>query len=234
MPAYGAAGGRPTSGPPAGGRPISGPPTGGHRGAAQVPLPPPPRPETGYLPGQSPGGRRRGDRGPVILLGVLIGVLVLLGVGLGAWALLGKDKRGAGAADQAPPNPAVTDLPCDWARTHTDEQVRNQLVKDGFTVNQEATPGRAGSVVDVTPCQARPGATITVKVGNGQGTGGRGGGGTTGTPRHSNAPGGVPTPPSASAGGGTGGGGGHPSPSCGLNVGDQLCVSTGPNPSGSR
>src|SRR5213078_3966650 len=57
----------------------AGPPTGYHRGSASVPPPAGPRPETGYLPAQPPP--RGGNRGLMVILGVLVGVLVLLGLG---------------------------------------------------------------------------------------------------------------------------------------------------------
>ncbi len=203
-----------------------------HRGAASVPPPPPPRPDTGYLPAQPPQSGGRG-RSPVILLGTLVGVLLLLGVGLGAWALLhgtGNDRAGtAGTRTGGPATTAatLTDLQCDKAKNYSYETVRKTLEDEHFKVKRQDVPGPRGEVVDITPCQARPGDTITVKVGNGQTTS-RGGGGGAGAPR--------PATPGASASSDGTGGGTGPTPTCTLGMGAQLgCVTGGvPNPSGSR
>src|SRR5207248_1340309 len=50
----------------------------------------------------------------------------------------------------------------------TFEQTRDYLEGQGFKINREEVPGPRNRVVEVTPCEAPRGSTITVKVGNGQ------------------------------------------------------------------
>jgi len=50
----------------------------------------------------------------------------------------------------------------------TFEQTRDYLEGQGFKINREDVPGPRNRVVEVTPCEAPRGSTITVKVGNGQ------------------------------------------------------------------
>ncbi len=194
--------GGPTSGPPGPGG------SGYHRGAASVPPPPPPRPETGYLPGQPPRpGGLFGGRAPLIILGVLVGVLVLLGGVVTVWALTqggGKSPAAGGttptaAKSSATPRPTLTG-PLVSARCEvvpkgpTFDQTRDYLEKQGFTVKREDVPGPRNRVVKVTPCEAPKGATITVQVGNGQ---------------SGNAPAVSPSADNGGGGNGNGNGGGN-------------------------
>jgi len=186
--------------------PPTGPVGGGyHRGAAPVP-PPAPRPETSYLPAQPPPPGS--NRGLLVILGSLIGVLVLLGLGCGAWALFhnsGNNTPGA-AGTTAPASRQTTGQPrasataplvsarCDVvSKGPTFEQTRDYLEGQGFKINREEVPGPRNRVVEVTPCEAPRGSTITVKVGNGQ----RGGS----APASSNSP----TPDNTGNGNGDGG-----------------------------
>ena len=50
----------------------------------------------------------------------------------------------------------------------TFQQTHDFLVGKGFEVTRVDVPGPRNRVVEVTPCQAPKGSTITVKVGNGQ------------------------------------------------------------------
>ena len=50
----------------------------------------------------------------------------------------------------------------------TFQQTRDFLEAKGFEVNRVDVPGPRNRVVEVTPCEAPKGSTITVKVGNGQ------------------------------------------------------------------
>src|SRR5204862_3466677 len=120
--------------------------------------------------------------GLMVILGVLVGVLVLLGLGCGAWALLHNSGNNAPAASgttaathktTAAPRASAT-VPLVSARCEvvtkrpTIQQTRDFLEGEGFEVNREDVPGPRNRVVEVTPCQAPKGSTITVKVGNGQ------------------------------------------------------------------
>jgi eukaryotic-like serine/threonine-protein kinase len=217
MPAYGATGAVPP----------------GNRGSASVAPPPPPRPETGYLPAQSPPPRG-GGRSTMIILGGLVAALVLLGVVCGGWFLLHNtgNKNNAGGngtpttnRTTAAPTPTLTgpliDNKCELAKGHTFEDVDRVLKDMGFKVDRQNVAGPKNRVVEVTPCQAPKGATITVKVGNGQNGGGAGGA----------APGSSPT---GDNGGnqGPGGGGGLPGPACSFGIGGGICPSSGASPAG--
>jgi eukaryotic-like serine/threonine-protein kinase len=159
------------------------PPQGGsgyHRGAASVP-PPPPRTETSYLPTQPPPPGS--NRGLLVILGTLIGVLLLLGLGCGAWALFHNSGNNTPTATgtRTPGTQQTTSTPkatatgplvsarCDVVpKSPTFEQTRDYLEGQGFKINREDVPGPRNRVVEVTPCEAPKGSTITVKVGNGQ------------------------------------------------------------------
>jgi serine/threonine-protein kinase len=220
MPSYPTAPAQPAGGIPPTGSPVSpGSPAGPsayHRGAAAVPPPPPPRGETTYLPGQPPSGGPSSGRSTMIILAVLIGVLLLLIGGFVGWQLLHNTGGGAtptssstatGTAHaSAQPSPTLTGQPvstfCDEAKGHTFERVRDVLKKDGFKVKREDVPGPRDRVVEVTPCEAPKGATITVRVGNGQPVSGGGAApGTSTAPDTSTEPGG-----GLPSGGGPGGG----------------------------
>ncbi len=163
------------------------PPTGGgsgyHRGAAPVPPPPPPRPETSYLPAHPPPGGPARGRGPLILLTVLAAVVVLLTL-FGAWALLHNSGNNGAQGGGTPTGNTKTTAStpratgplvsarCDVvSRGPTFEQTRKFLVDQGFEVKREDVAGPRNKVIQVTPCEAPKGSTITVKVGNGQAAG---------------------------------------------------------------
>jgi serine/threonine-protein kinase len=187
--------------------------TGGafNRGSASVPPPPPPRPDTGYLTGPTPPGGGSGGRSNTVILGVLVGALVLLLLVCGGgWLLTHQSSNGATGPGSSPtptgvpattarPSPTARLIPidCEHAKQgHSFEQVRKVLVEQGFKVVRQDVPGRRNIVVEVTPCEAARGDTVTVKVGNGQATG-------------------APTTDSTTGGGGGGGGGdASPTPSC--------------------
>jgi len=232
MPAYPPTG--PVSRAAAGGLPPTGAAGGsGWRGAASVPPPPPPRPDTTYLPAQPPppGGGPFGSRSTMIILATLLGVLVLMGAVCGGWYLL-HNKSGSTTTGGTPtgnqqttgrstPSPTgeLIDARCDIAQKDhpTFQQTKDFLEGKGLKVTRENVPGPQGRVVDVSPCKAPKGATVTVKVGNGQA-----GGGPTATPTGSDG-----------GGNGGGGGGGGPGPNCSLGMGGPLgCPSSGANPSG--
>jgi serine/threonine protein kinase len=216
MPAYGATGAVPP----------------GNRGSASVAPPPPPRPQTSYLPAQPAppgGGGLFGGRSTTIILGVLVAALLLLGGVCGGWFLLhnsGNKHNTAGGTPTAnkttgQPSPTLTgpliDNSCEKAKGNSFERVRDVLKDMGFKVERQDVPGPRNRVVEITPCQAPKGATITVKVGNGQAGGGV-------------APGSSPT--GDNGGGNQGPGGGLPGPACSFGIGGGICPSSGANPSG--
>jgi hypothetical protein len=163
----------------------------------------------------------------MIILGVLVGALLLLGGVCGGWYLLhnsGNNTAGAGGtpsgrqATTGQPSPALTgpmvDARCDIASNHPKfKDTKDFLEKEGLKVNREDVPGPKDRVVEVTPCQAPKGATITVRVGNGKAGGA--------------------TPGTSPTGDNSGPGGGLPGPGCSLGIGGGIgCPSNGPNPSG--
>jgi eukaryotic-like serine/threonine-protein kinase len=202
--------------------------TGGafNRGSASVPPPPPPRPDTGYLTGPTPSGGGKGGRSTTVILGVLIGALVLLLLVCGGgWLLMHNSNNAGGTGGPTPtsapqssarPSPTAQLIPIDCInakRNHTYEDVRRVLAQQGFKVVRQDVPGKKNIVVEVTPCEAARGDTVTVKVGNGQ-------------------PAGAPTDTATSGNGGGGGGGdASPSPSCppgGIGVPPGRCPTSPP------
>jgi hypothetical protein len=173
-----------------------------------------------------------GSRSTTIILGVLVGALLLLGAVCGGWLLLHNSGNTAASPGSTPsanrqttgqPTPTLTgpliDNKCELAKGHTFEDV-NKVLKDmGFKVDRQDVAGAKNRVVEITPCQAPKGATITVKVGNGKGGGGGGAPATSAT--------------GDNGGGGAGAGGGLPGPGCSLGMGGGLgCPSSGSSPSG--
>jgi hypothetical protein len=164
----------------------------------------------------------------MIILGVLVGAVLLLGGVCGGWYLLHNSGNNAANSGSTPtankttsqPSPTLTgpliDNKCDLAKGATFERVRDVLQGMGFKVQRQDVAGPRDKVVEVTPCQAPKGATITVKVGNGQA-----GGGTT--------PGASPSGDNGNPGPG---GGGLPGPACSFGIGGGICQSGGPSPSG--
>jgi len=205
--------------------------SGYHRGAASVPPPPPSRPDTSYLPAQPPPPGRGpfAGRGTMVILGTLIGVLVLLGLGCGAWALLHNSGNNKPAAVGSPttgrttaaPQPSLTgplvSARCDVVKKGpTFDQTKEFLEGQGFQVSRQDVPGSRNRVLEVTPCEAPKGSTITVKVGNGQ---------------RASAP-----AASNSADGNGDGGGTNPSGSVGapLQGCGPVCLSSPPGPPGTN
>jgi hypothetical protein len=187
--------GAPISGPPPGSGAPVGPiphtaPGGYHRGAAAVPAPVP-RGETGYLPPGATVDQPDNGRLRAVLMGLLIGVLLLIVV-IGVLYLVtrktGDPNAGARTGTSAPADPGTTrptnpvnpanqaggnspaaaaDVGCDKLRGRPVKEVSTELAKRGYNVDQRSAPGVKSRVLDVTPCRAAPGDTITLTVGNG-------------------------------------------------------------------
>jgi len=201
------AGGLPT-GPavPSGGQPAA--PGQFARGADGVPPPPQRDSETGYTyaqtglvppggpgaPGGAPAAPANPKRTQMIALIAGIGALVLiLCIGGGVFLVnkLGnnddnKPPTTNGSATTAPPPGQTETVDCKGLKGAKIADVRNHLQnKDGFKVKEVevASNEPAGTVVDVTPCDAQPkGSEITVSVSNGRGGGNGGNGGPSGGP----------------------------------------------------
>jgi hypothetical protein len=167
----------------------------------------------------------------MIILAVLIGVLLLLVAGCVGWQLL-HNTSGTGNQPQHSPAPGTSTQAsaqpsatgklistfCNDAKGHTFDKVQSVLKKDGFKVKREDVPGERDRVVEVTPCEAPLGSTVTVRVGNGKSAGASGPG-----PGDASS-----SAPANGGGGGPGGGGGL---SCSLGVGGGLGCPSPPNPS---
>jgi eukaryotic-like serine/threonine-protein kinase len=184
------AAGFPTSAAGRGGAPVPAA-AGGYRGAAVVPPPVPPRPETGYLAAPPPPS---GGRSTMVILGILVGVLLL--IGLGFVGLKVYQTVSGTPANHPTTAPANTGTPagntggpsasssgqlvstfCEDAKGRQYSTVERILKRDGFKPKRQDVPGPKDIVIELTPCQAVRGSTVTVKVGNGQPSSGSGNGG---------------------------------------------------------
>lgn len=221
------AAGFPTSAASRGGAPAQ-PAGGGFRGAAVVPPPVPPRPETGYL--AAPPPPPSGGRSTMVILGILVGVLLLIGlgfVGLKVYQTVsGTPKNhpstapantgtqggnGSSGGASASPTGQLVSTFCDDAKGRPYANVERILKRDGFKPQRQDVPGPKDVVVELTPCQAVRGSTVTVKVGNGQpASSGGGNGGAS---------------PSDNGGGNPGGGNGL---GCSLGLGGGVGCTSGP------
>jgi serine/threonine-protein kinase len=196
-------------------RPVS--PAGYARGSALPPTQTPRRPEPPY-PAATPPTKGGGSNSRAVLTGVLVGLVALLLIGAGVLAFVLASQHNGGtspAATDTPTTPATTaaappptdDQPQNTPTTGSADQLVNlhcdqligrpysvvsRILEDAnFGVDEDKVDGggKAGTVLDVTPCQARPGDTIRVEVTTGKngddggnGGGGRGGSGPTTQP----------------------------------------------------
>jgi serine/threonine-protein kinase len=150
-----------------------------------------------YGYGSKPAAAKRsggGRTGVVILLAVLAALLIVVCSGVVAYMI--KQGRyatslrggrqysvssdtgagngqapagGSGAGNQAASN--VQDIPCEYYKRDNYQNVRNELQASGFRVSVvPVAGGQAGRVIDVSPCRAGPGATITLRVAIGKTT----------------------------------------------------------------
>jgi serine/threonine-protein kinase len=214
-------------------RPVS--PAGYARGAAVPPTQAPPRrSDPGYPPAApKPASPPSGGNGRAVITGVLVGLvaLLLIGAGVIAFVLASGDHNnsnattndspsavasadGPAAPSSAPQPTATATTPgqlvdvCDQVVGQQFSAANRTLQDAGFGVVRGAdvnAGGKSGEVVSATPCEARPGATITLKVTTGKGD--------------DNGPGSGPTTP---AGRTTG-----PTQGCGIGS----SITCGPDPS---
>ncbi|GIH13269.1 hypothetical protein Raf01_14410 [Rugosimonospora africana] len=191
-------------------RPVS--PAGYARGSALPPTQTPPRrPEPAY-PAATPPSKGNGN-GRAVLTGVLVGLVALLLIGAGVLAFVLASQHnndGTPGPTDSPSSPATTaaappptndqpqntpttgsanqlvNLHCDQLIGKPYSAVARTLQDANFGVDEEEVDGggKSGTVLDVTPCQARPGDTIKVEVTTGKdgGDGGNGGNGPTTQP----------------------------------------------------
>jgi hypothetical protein len=165
------------------------------RGSAAVPPAPPRRPDTGYLPPAPPGppGKRNNSR--AVLMGLMVGLIVLLLIAAAVIAYKLTSNANSNSGGTPPPSVTTTtaqattqqtgngqqtqssqgtqsvNLHCDQLRGKSYDDVQKTLSREGFTVNKVSQPGgQKNKVVDVTPCQAQQGDTITVTVSDGKTT----------------------------------------------------------------
>jgi hypothetical protein len=149
-----------------------------------------------------------------VFTGVLVGLVALLLIGAGVLAFVlasrhnndgspGSTASSSPTVSAAAPTPTghpqntstadsgnqVIDIHCNQIIGKQYDTVRGQLEDLDLGVERVdvADGGKSGQVVDATPCQARPGDTITLKVSTGKGGGdgsggGNGGSGPTGRP----------------------------------------------------
>ncbi len=161
----------------------------GYRGSATPPVAPiPARSESPYRPAPAPAPT---STGRAVLIGVLVGlfILLLIAAALIAYRLAsahnsangGTDRGGVSVTTGSPTRsrtpPAATGqelvtINCDKLRGKQYVAVRQSLLTDGFDVvraDATATNRPAGEVVDLNPCRAHRGDTITVSVSLGRG-----------------------------------------------------------------
>jgi eukaryotic-like serine/threonine-protein kinase len=174
---------------PAGGPAVAGTarPTasGGYRGSATPPVAPiPTRPEPSYRPAPAPT-----STGRAVLIGVAVGlfILLLIAAALFAYRLAsahnsadGRTDRGGVSATtsssaRSPGTPSAATgtvtINCDKLRGKQYAVVQRTLYADGFDVVRTDATGTnrpAGEVVDLDPCRAHKGDTITVSVSTGR------------------------------------------------------------------
>jgi hypothetical protein len=146
---------------------------------------------------KSPAAKRSGGgrTGVVILLAVLAALLIVVCSGVVAYMIKqGRNANslhgggqysvssdtgagnngqapagGSGAGNQAAGN--IQDIPCEYYKRDNYQNVRNKLQASGFRVSVvPVAGGQAGRVIDVSPCRAGPGATITLRVAIGKTT----------------------------------------------------------------
>jgi eukaryotic-like serine/threonine-protein kinase len=186
-----------TSGAPTGRGPVPPRPAGAaagpggyNRGAAAVPAPAARRADTGYLAPPPAAGQPGADnRRRLLLAAAVAGVVVLLLAGLAVgWALLGQNgdngtngNGGPGVGTSAQPGAGqqgagtptgneLVDLQCDTLIGDRYQTVETKLARQGFKIKRVArSGGRKGRVVDVSPCSAAPGSTVTLYISTGQG-----------------------------------------------------------------
>ena len=149
-----------------------------------------------YYMGGAMESKQSGGRNPGLfwaLLSILVTAGVIQGLGGGVFLVnkLGnnddnKPPTTNGSATTAPPPGQTETVDCKGLKGAKIADVRNHLQnKDGFKVKEVevASNEPAGTVVDVTPCDAQPkGSEITVSVSNGRGGGNGGNGGPSGGP----------------------------------------------------
>jgi hypothetical protein len=130
----------------------------------------------------------------MVILGILVGVLLL--IGLGFVGLKVYQTVSGTPANHPTTAPANTGTPagntggpsasssgqlvstfCEDAKGRQYSTVERILKRDGFKPKRQDVPGPKDIVIELTPCQAVRGSTVTVKVGNGQPSSGSGNGG---------------------------------------------------------
>jgi serine/threonine-protein kinase len=217
-------------------RPVS--PAGYARGSALPPTQTPPRRPDATYPAATPASKGSGGNGRAVFTGVLVGLVALLLIGAGVLAFVlasrhnndtspGSTASSSPTASAAAPTSTghpqntstadsgnqVIDIHCNQIIGKQYDTVRGPLEDLGLGVERVdvADGGKSGQVVDATPCQARPGDTITLKVSTGKGGGGSGGG------NGGSGPTGRPTPSAT--------------PTCGIGVPIGNCVSPDPKKS---
>ena len=185
---------RGVAGYPAGGPAVAGTarPTasGGYRGSATPPVAPiPARPEPSYRSAPAPAPT---STGRAVLIGVLVGlfILLLIAAAVVAYRLASAHNSAAGRTDRggasvttssparSPHTPpaasgqATVAIDCGKLRGKQYTVVQRSLRDDGFEVVRADATGTnrpAGEVVDLNPCLAHKGETITVSVSLGRG-----------------------------------------------------------------
>jgi eukaryotic-like serine/threonine-protein kinase len=169
--AYPTGPGRTNPAPPGSNRPTS---PGGYRGAAPAPVNPAPMRPQQYRPAPPAPP----STGRAVLIGVLVGlfILLLIAAALIAYNLASQQnsargRSGPGSVATTTGSVQLVDVGCGKLRGKPYATVLKSLTDNGFQVDRtEATDGGKplGDVVDLSPCQAQRGDTITVAVSPGR------------------------------------------------------------------
>ena len=163
--------GRPNSAPPGSNRPTS---PGGYRGAAPAPVNPAPMRPQQYRPAPPAPP----STGRAVLIGVLVGLFILLLIAAAVIAYnlasqqnSARGRSGPGSVVTTTGSVQLVDVGCGKLRGKPYATVLKSLKDNGFQVDRTDAydAGKPlGDVVDLSPCQARRGDTITVSVSPGR------------------------------------------------------------------